>query len=159
MSVLVRIFKIYLFYKKYRHFNKHNYTDVAHRFDMSKVVVGRKTYGRINVSDESPDSYKLIIGSYCSIAPEVLFLLSNEHNINTISTYPFKKVVFNKGNESKGKGDIIVKDDVWIGARCIILKGVHIGARSIVAAGSIVTKDVPKDSIVGGNPCRVIKSL
>ena len=52
-----------------------------------------------------------------------------------------------------------IGDDVWIGARCQILKGVHIGARSIIAAGSIVTKDIPADVIAGGNPCRVIRKL
>lgn len=54
---------------------------------------------------------------------------------------------------------IIIDDDVWIGARCIILKGVHIGAHSIIAAGSVVVKDIPADVIAGGNPCKVIKSL
>ena len=54
---------------------------------------------------------------------------------------------------------INIEDDVWIGARCQILKGVHIGARSIIAAGSIVTKDIPSDVVAGGNPCRVIRSL
>ena len=54
---------------------------------------------------------------------------------------------------------IQIDDDVWIGARCQILKGVHIGARSIIAAGSVVTKDIPADVIAGGNPCRVIKSF
>jgi len=52
---------------------------------------------------------------------------------------------------------IVIEDDVWIGARCQILKGVHIGARSIIAAGSVVTKDIPADCIAGGNPCKVIK--
>ena len=51
---------------------------------------------------------------------------------------------------------IVIEDDVWIGARCQILKGVHIGARSIIAAGSIVTKDVPNDSVVGGVPAKII---
>jgi len=52
---------------------------------------------------------------------------------------------------------IVIEDDVWIGCRCIILKGVRIGARSIVAAGSVVTKDIPSDSVAGGNPCKVIR--
>lgn len=52
-----------------------------------------------------------------------------------------------------------IGDDVWIGARCQILKGVHIGARSIIAAGSVVTKDIPADCVAGGNPARVIKCL
>ncbi len=54
---------------------------------------------------------------------------------------------------------IQIDDDVWIGARCQILKGVHIGARSIIAAGSVVTKDIPADVIAGGNPCKVIRSF
>ena len=61
--------------------------------------------------------------------------------------------------ESVGTAPIVIEDDVWIGARCQILKGVHIGARSIIAAGSNVTKDIPADVIAGGNPCRVIKTL
>ena len=54
---------------------------------------------------------------------------------------------------------IVIEDDVWIGARCMILKGVHIGARSIIAAGSVVTKDIPADVIAGGNPCKVIRKI
>lgn len=52
---------------------------------------------------------------------------------------------------------IVIEDNVLVGARCIILKGVTIGARSIIGSGSIVTKDIP--SIAAGNPCKVIKSI
>jgi acetyltransferase-like isoleucine patch superfamily enzyme len=48
---------------------------------------------------------------------------------------------------------------VWIGFNSIILKGVTIGDRSVVAAGSVVTKDIPADVLVAGNPARVIRSL
>lgn len=52
---------------------------------------------------------------------------------------------------------IVIEDDVWIGTKAIILKGVTIGEGSIVAAGSVVTKDVPSHSLVAGNPAKVIK--
>lgn len=52
---------------------------------------------------------------------------------------------------------IVIEDDVLIGTRSIILKGVTIGARSIIAAGSIVTKSIPADCIAGGNPCTIIR--
>lgn len=56
-------------------------------------------------------------------------------------------------------GNIAIEDNVWIGANVIILKGVHIGTNSIIAAGSVVTKDVPKNAIVAGNPARVVRVL
>jgi len=54
---------------------------------------------------------------------------------------------------------IVLEDDVWIGANAVVLKGVTIGEGSVVAAGSVVKKDVPKNVVVGGNPARVIKEL
>ena len=54
---------------------------------------------------------------------------------------------------------ITIGDDCWIGALCIILKGVNIGARSIIAAGSVVTKDVPEDCIAAGNPARIVRRM
>ena len=54
---------------------------------------------------------------------------------------------------------IVIEDDVLIGTRCIILKGVTIGARSVIGAGSIVTKSIPPDSIAAGNPCKVIRNI
>lgn len=54
---------------------------------------------------------------------------------------------------------ITIEDDVWIGANCTILKGVTIGARSIIGAGSIVTKNIPADCMVAGNPAKIIKRL
>ena len=54
---------------------------------------------------------------------------------------------------------IEIEDDVLIGTRCIILKGVTIGARSVIGSGSIVTKSIPSDCIAAGNPCKVIRSV
>ena len=54
---------------------------------------------------------------------------------------------------------ITVKDNVWIGGNVVILPGVTIGKNSIVAAGAVVTKDVPDNVIVGGNPARVIREI
>ena len=53
---------------------------------------------------------------------------------------------------------VVIEDNVWIGMHCIILKGVHIGENTIIGAGSIVTKDIPANSIAAGVPCKVIKS-
>lgn len=122
-----------------------------------KITVGKYTYGAIKALFGSSDDSRLVIGNFCSIAPDVKFIVSSEHNYKTISTYPFKVCVLGDEFEALSKGDIIVKDDVWIGANSIILSGVTLNQGTVVAAGSVVTKDTPPYSIVGGNPARVIK--
>ena len=59
--------------------------------------------------------------------------------------------------EALTKGKIIVKDDVWIGMSVLILSGITIGQGAVIAAGSVVTKDVPPYAIVGGNPAKILK--
>jgi len=54
---------------------------------------------------------------------------------------------------------IVIGNDVWIGGSCTILAGVTIGDNSIVAAGSVVTKSIPENTVVAGNPARVIKNI
>jgi acetyltransferase-like isoleucine patch superfamily enzyme len=54
---------------------------------------------------------------------------------------------------------VVIGDDVWVGANATILKGVHVGDRSVVAASAVVTRDVPADVVVAGNPARVVKHL
>ena len=126
-------------------------------FDFERVSVGKHSYGELNVVDFGGTS-KLIIRKYVSIAQNVTFILNAEHYTDHISTYPFKvKLLKMEKNESFGKGDIIIDDDAWIGYGSLILSGVHIGQGAIVAAGSVVSKDVPAYAIVGGNPARVIK--
>lgn len=53
--------------------------------------------------------------------------------------------------------EIVIEDDVWIGANAVVTAGVRVGRHSVVAAGSVVTRDVPPYSVVGGNPARIIK--
>jgi maltose O-acetyltransferase len=54
---------------------------------------------------------------------------------------------------------VSICDDVWVGGGTIICPGVKIGARSVIGAGSVVTKDIPEDVLAVGNPCRVIRAL
>jgi maltose O-acetyltransferase len=55
--------------------------------------------------------------------------------------------------------DVIIGDNVWLGARVIVLKGVHVGENSVIAAGSIVTRSIPANAVAAGNPARVVKTL
>ena len=151
-----------IFYKIYKKIlwkikNTHNETTLINTFDQNKVTVGKRTYGALNVHMFGHSDEKLSIGNYVSIAQGVIFLLGGNHPYEGFSTYPFLVKLLGQKFEAKTKGPITVEDDVWIGINSLILSGVKIGKGSIIAAGSVITKDVPPYSIVGGNPARVIK--
>ena len=94
------------------------------------------------------------IGSYCSIGGGTLILDSDAHSLNYI--HRRSNIIDQENRIDKG---IVIGDDCLIGAKCMILKGVHIGSRSIIGAGSVVTKDIPSDCIAAGNPAKVIRYI
>ena len=79
--------------------------------------------------------------------------------ITDTDAHPMDYVARRSSNEGTKSAPVVIEDDVWVGAHCIILKGVTIGARSVIGAGSVVTKSIPVDCVAAGNPCRVIKNL
>lgn len=93
----------------------------------------------------------LTIGNNVKIGACVLLMDTDSHPID----YKVRRV----SNERVKSAPIVIEDDVWIGAHSIVLKGVTIGARSIIGAGSVVTKSIPADCIAAGNPCKVIRNL
>lgn len=99
---------------------------------------------------------KLIIGNYVCIASGVVILMGGNHNHHPewITVYPFVDQI---ETSYAPKGDTIIESDVWIGMNAMIMPGVTIGEGAIVAAGSVVAKDVPPYTIVGGNPAKEIK--
>lgn len=147
------IIKLYIQAKNWRDANRHNRTAIKNLFDQTLVSVGNYTYGPLTVLANTRQA-KLRIGHFCSIGGDVLFVLSSDHPTDHISTYPFKVKVNGEEAEATTKGDITIDDDVWIGQRVIILSGVHIGQGAVVAAGAVVTKDVPPYAIVGGGTSR-----
>lgn len=149
--------KLYFFRKNWRKKNTHNYTYAKNIFSIENVLVGNGTYGGIQVLNNI-DKVTLQIGCYCSIAEEVTFLLGADHKYDCLSTYPYIYYIFkDMPYEAISKGNIIVSDDVWIGYHSIILSGVKIGQGAIIAAGSVVTKDVPPYAVVAGVPAKIIK--
>lgn len=121
------------------------------------VELGMHSYGVLSINWNSTEA-KVRIGNWCSIAPEVVFVVNSEHNVDSLSTYPFKvKALGQREPEAGTKGGITVRDDVWIGFRATILDGVTVGQGAIVAAGAVVAKDVPPYAIVGGVPAKLIK--
>lgn len=94
----------------------------------------------------------ITIGNHVKIGGNCILIDTDSHNMD----YLVRRGQYTDWGVSK---PIVIEDDVFIGVNCIILKGVTIGARSIIAAGSVVTKSIPADCVAGGNPAKVIKSL
>ena len=121
-----------------------------------KHKIGKNSYSgmiRMIVSGhrEIYDDHYVEIGNYCSIARDLVLLLSMAHNYKYITTSP------SLFYPHEYYGDIIIGNDVWIGERVIIKGGVKIGDGAVVGAGSVVTKDVDPYTVVAGVPAKPIK--
>jgi acetyltransferase-like isoleucine patch superfamily enzyme len=130
-----------------------------------------------------PSGGEINIGNYCFIGENSKIwsnnnitikdhvLISHNVNIHDSNAHPIDHLErrndyinmlssgFSKVNNNVDTLPILIEEDAWIGFNSIILKGVTIGKGAIVAAGSVVTKDVPSFTMVAGNPAKVIKSL
>ena len=102
------------------------------------------------------------IGLHCTVIGPVT--IGNNVNLAqgiTVSAlnHNFEDTRLRIDEQGVNTSEIIIDDDVWIGANAVITAGVHIGRHSVVAAGAVVTKDVPEYSVVGGVPAKVIKTI
>lgn len=99
---------------------------------------------------------RLIIGNYVCIASGVIILMGGNYNHHSewITVYPFTEQI---ERSYEPKGYTVIKSDAWIGMNAMIMHGVTVGEGAIVAAGSVVLKDVPPYTIVGGNPAKEIR--
>lgn len=125
--------------------------------------IGHHTYGRPKVRFPETGA-GLTIGPYGSIADRVEILLGGDHRTDWVSTYPFAAFAHLwPGAAAVGtahhasRGDVAIGADVWLGSGCMILAGVTIGHGAVVAARSVVTRDVEPYWIVGGQPARPIR--
>lgn len=121
--------------------------------------IGKDTYGNPRILSWGEGAI-LKIGSFCSIAEGVQIFLGGEHRTDWVTTYPFN-VLWEAGEPIKGhpktKGDVLIGNDVWIGAEAVILSGVRIGDGAVVGARAVVSRDVSPYTIVAGNPARAVK--
>lgn len=147
-----------LHYKsKWRKKNKHNFTRAECVFNINKVSVGNGTYGNLYIRTFGNGEEYISIGNFCSIADGVKFICGGNHNLDCISSFPFSSYYGNGELKALTNGKIVIDDDVWIGTNAVVLSGVHIGQGAVIAAGAIVTKDVPPYAIVGGVPAKILK--
>lgn len=112
-----------------------------------KIYVGNDVYIGQNCRFQSTIG-KIIIGNHVMFGPDVS-IHSGNHRIDIIGKY-MKEITFNEKRSEDDK-DIIIEDDVWVGAAAIILQGVTIGQGSVVGAGSVITKSIPPYTIIVGS--------
>lgn len=136
----------------------------------SPIYLGKVELGKYTFLNGDAYLENVQIGAFCSIGRD-LHIISGSHDVTSFSTYPFwaynKKTPFyhydklyTDEREEKAFGNnkrTVIGNDVWIGSFVEIIGGVTIGDGAVIAAGAVVTKDVPAYAIVGGNPAKVIR--
>ena len=113
--------------------------------------IGKSVYvgeSLIVVDDLSDKRSNLLIGDRAAISPRVTFVLHSQPNASRLVPYV---------NSCKGK--ITIERDAWIGTGAVILPGVTVGEGAVVGANSVVTRDVPAYTVVGGIPARKIRTI
>ena len=100
---------------------------------------------------------RLTIGNHVNIGGNCMILDTDVHQLDYLARRGNVNANVNGAEQMVQTAPVTIEDDVWIGANCQILKGVTIGARTVIGAGSVVTKSIPADCIAAGNPCRVIR--
>lgn len=93
------------------------------------------------------------IGNECLLGANVTIVDTDFHAINSTGRR------FNSNWTKIGTLPTVIEDNVFIGAGSLILKGVRVGANSVIGAGSVVTRDIPPDSVVAGNPAKIVRTL
>ena len=125
------------------------------------IEVGRYTYGAYKIDGSIVPGTR--IGSFCSVAPGVRLGGSN-HPLSYVSTHAFlyceNRGFVPRDDEAfmrEANAPVIVEDDVWLATNVVVVPGVRIGRGAVVAAGAVVTRDVPAYAIVAGVPARVLR--
>lgn len=123
----------------YVYLNEDKFTHIGYKSYSNNALVFRWT--------DSP----IIIGKFCSIGDNVRFIVDQgKHNSNAATSYPFPS--YPEGEKS----GITIGNDVWVGQSSILLPGIKIGNGVTIAAGSIVSKDIPDYCIVAGVPAKIL---
>lgn len=126
-----------------------------------RIQIGAHTYGVPILKDYVYDETKLIVGKYSALSETSIVMLGGEHAVDRVTTWPHRIVWRMEGAGQDGipvhTGDTVIGNDVWLTQRTFVRSGVHIGDGAVIAAGAVVTKDVPPYAVVGGNPAKVLR--
>ena len=110
------------------------------------IEVGKNFFANYNCT--ILDVGKVIIGDNCMLAPNVAIYTAG-HPVHPAA----RNTLYEYG------ADVVIGNNVWIGGNAVICPGVRIGDNVVIGAGSVVTKDIPAQTIAAGNPCKVIREI
>lgn len=158
------LFKIYFVVYKIYLYVLYN---IDHKLYMSRCIpflkkIGIKINGNprfinYNVKFDGTNNFSLIeLNDNCVVTGSTLILT---HDFSIYHAAIGCKKITKNDPEFKKTGRVVIGENAFVGANCIILPGVTIGKNAIVGAGSVVTKDVPDNLVAAGNPARIIKSI
>lgn len=113
-------------------------------------TIGREVYiaDDLLIVEELAERGNITIGDRVSIAPRVTLVTSSHPNHSRI-----------RGFAPVSQGPIIIEEDAWLGAGCVVLPGVRIGRGAVIGANSVVASDVPSLHVVAGQPARTVREL
>lgn len=117
------------------------------------TIIGKTKIGEYSYIGRCSEICESDIGRYCSIANWVSIGIG-EHTIDSVST---NSIFLDEPSKTLNLGSVTISDDVWIGTKATILRGVKIGRGAVIGAGAVVTKDIPPYAVAVGIPAKVLK--
>lgn len=129
--------------------------------DVDSYLVGAEIQTKLNF-DPLPGRHCIAMGKVCATADKITFMIDLDHDYASVAQNDPQCLVesytmVDLPRRARRKGTIIIQNDVWVGHGATIMNGVTLHNGCVVAADSVVTKDVPPYAVVGGNPARVLK--
>ncbi|HEY6783009.1 MAG TPA: CatB-related O-acetyltransferase [Candidatus Dormibacteraeota bacterium] len=161
LSPLAKVLKGLAYSVPERRWSIRRYAQERDTYETEPLSRGRYSYGTPLITRHPLGSEHVRIGSFVSIAPEVVLQDGGSHRTDWVTAFPLRACLGLPGAYEDGhprsRGDTLIGNDVWIGRGACVLSGITIADGAAVAAFSVITKDVPPYTIVGGNPAREIR--
>lgn len=133
----------------------------------AQIICAPDNYVRFTSWPAKQAQAEIVMGDYCLVSPGVRISAAESIRIGDNCMFAANVIIsdsdwhglYNRVRPFRCTQPVVIENNVWLGERVIVTKGVRIGENSVVGAGAVVTRDIPPNSVAAGNPARVIKTL